>query len=360
MKRLNQTMDDLDFLIHKRSQGFLGQSMGSSQLENITEIGRLEQMGPIEKLSYWGQEKPWEGLRLPNKTIIISKISTIAGNVTSMPRLSGKPCFGVPTAWLRFGHEDSKFIRKRWILSRCNKCLARQGCEKVSETRLGINDEVRKAVAEFKAAGGVAVLNDKVDGERVARRFRNVVRALAKAGPFTNSNDVYAQAWAEQETARLEGRETTRKQEQREKAARQKLKDGEIPEVLMEQLGRERIYRAGRYEQYRLSGSAPRTIVLYPENRHFTVDVWFRRTVLATQKLPSTAYAIAKQMIADQPAGGLILEILRGRVHQALKRIDVLETKLMPGSQLRVWDPFNAKTALAELHGHPPTESAED
>ncbi|OQW71095.1 MAG: hypothetical protein BVN33_16695 [Proteobacteria bacterium ST_bin13] len=82
--------------------------------------------------------------------------------------------------------------------------------------------------------------------------------------------------------------------------------------------------------------------------------------MLATQKLPSTAYAIAKQMIADQPAGGLILEILRGRVHQALKRIDVLETKLMPGSQLRVWDPFNAKTALAELHGHPPTESAED
>ncbi len=334
--------------------------MRSSPLENITEIGRLEGMGPTHKLQHWAGEKPWEGLRLPNQTTVIPRITFDGGNVTAMPKLVGKPCFGVPTAWLRFAHEKRKYVRGRWMLNRCEKCKAQPGCERVSETRLGINEEVRGAVAKFKAAGGVALLNGKDEGHRVATLFGNVIRALAKAGPFTNSNDVYAQAWVDQETVRLEERETTRKREQREKAARKKLKDGEIPEVLMEQLGRERIYRAGRYEAYRLSGGAPRTIVLYPENRHFTVDVWFRRTVLATQKMPCTAYAIAKHMIADQPAGGLILEILRGRVHQALKRIDVLETKLMPGSQLKVWDPFNAKTALADLRGHPPTESAED
>lgn len=126
--------------------------MARTQIEYVIEIGRLESMGPIQTLSYWAGEKPWEGLRLPNKTTIPPRITFNGGNVTWMPQLNGKPCFGVPTAWLRFGHEQRKYMQGRWILSRCEKCKARPGCERVSETRLGINDEVRDAVAKFRAA----------------------------------------------------------------------------------------------------------------------------------------------------------------------------------------------------------------
>jgi len=71
------------------------------QPEMLDEIERLENMSFDEKLRYFQRKDPWDGLRLPNKIAVPrSSVNLIDGNVTRMPKLAGKPCFGNPIAWI--------------------------------------------------------------------------------------------------------------------------------------------------------------------------------------------------------------------------------------------------------------------
>ncbi|CAN5469943.1 hypothetical protein BH10PSE14_BH10PSE14_27420 [soil metagenome] len=327
-------------------------------LKDVIEIERLEHLGPTEKLRYWAGGKPWDGFRLPNETKI-KRVSLNGCDIGSMPQLGGKPCFGVPTAWLRFSDDRLKWVGTKWVPKRCGACLARTGCQKVSEVRLRCNDEVSQAVSDFFAAGGPSELRSPRYPSSVGARFRDVTDALIRAGSFKNSNDPFAKEWARTEIDRLRGRDRVKKQEQRAKQARQRLREGEISSELIELLGRERQFRKISYRQYLDAIAIPGSkLPMIPQSiargdPKFTADVWHAATTLRLMKQSSTPYAIASYMITQEIAENHNRESLRDRVRSAVDRIALLESKLMIGSAMPIWPRFIGKEAMKELFDDP-------
>ena len=298
-------------------------------------------------------------MRLPETRIDRGQVNVIAGNVTRMPPLGGRPCFGNPIAWAVHGRIETIPTRLGPRPTRCGRCKARPGCERVSEARLAITTEILEAGAALRAAGGRRSLRSQTP-ETVRRALGQLIQLLAAHGPFKSTNDQFAREWVSRQRDWIRKSAIERKRKERVNAAVQALRHRQIPDVLAEQMEIERHYRAVRYRQYRASGEAPSTIAVDPkhENDRFTADVWLAREQLAIMEKPTTPYGIATQMIERERSYDLSHPVLQDRVRKALKRISVLERARMPSTVDPVWPPFNAKSVLSELLADPPLRNA--
>lgn len=330
--------------------------MRASDPKHLDAIERIQNLPYGHQLRWAANpDNPWEGMRLPETKIDRGQVNVIAGNVTRMPELGGRPCFGNPIAWAVHGRAEFQRTRSGFQPTRCGRCKARPGCERVSEERLSITPEIREADAEFRTAGGLRSLRstNPQTAQRALRRLRDLLDAH---GEFTSANDEFAQNWVPAERDRIRTQATERKRKERAIAAARALRGRQIPDILLEHLERERQHRAIRYRQYRAVGLAPMMIKNDPkeENDRFTADVWLARERLAIMRKPTTAYGIATEMNDRDHAYGLSHESLRDRVRKALKRIEHLEQADMPGSSEPVWPRFDAKATLSDLTATPP------
>lgn len=295
---------------------------------------------------------------MPETQIDRSQVSEINGNVTRMPLLGGRPCFGNPVAWAVHGRVEVEMGRNGLHKTRCGRCKARLGCERVSEARLSATPEIADAEAAFRRAGQRTTLRTSYPNQ-ARRALGQLVRALQDHGQFTSVNDSYAEQWVTKQREQNREKARKRKRDERARNAQKALREHQIPSVLEEQLETERQYRSIRYRQYRDSGHAPRSVTLDPkaENDRFTADAWLARARLMIMNKPTTDYAVATEMIKMGRGYDLAHPVLRQRLIAARKRIDLIERTLMPGSSELVWPPFNAKTALQDLMSETPYES---
>lgn len=325
--------------------------MRASDPQNLDAIERIQNLPYGEQLRWAANpNNPWEGMRLPETKIDRGQVNVNAGNVTRMPKLGGRPCFGNPIAWAVHGRVEFQLTRSGAQPTRCGRCKARPGCERVSEERLSVTPQIREADAEFRSAGGRRALrsDQRQTAQAALRRLRD---ALEAHGEFTSCNDEFARNWVQAKRDHIRAQATQRKQKQRSIAAKRALRDRQIPDILVEHLERERQHRAIRYRQYRDSGSAPTRIKTDPkgENDRFTSEVWLARERRAITGQPTSAYGIATELIECGRAYGLTHESLRDRVRAALKRIDLLEKTIMPGTSEPVWPKFDAEATLSDL-----------
>lgn len=309
-------------------------------------------MSYFAKLYHWSEPNPWAGCAFPNPDPVpIDNVTLRDGHVASLRSpLWGRPCFGIPTAWLRHGHTAQVYVRGRYMPSRCQACNARPGCERVAESRLGETEALRIAVTTFRSLGGAAELN-KTDGGRAQRAFGKVIEELVEVGSKQNCNDPRALDRTREALVSLRAKERIKKREQRERNDRKYLSEGHIPDVLVSRLESERIYRILRYRNYKSSNEAPRRVKQGDAN--FTADVWYTRTLLRLQGQSTAPYTIAKHMIESGRAPSSGHESLRDRIISTLARIDLLETKIMPGSSDPVWARFDAKRTLRDIQECP-------
>lgn len=322
------------------------------QPDMLDKIERLENMSFNEKLRYFQRKDPWEGLHLPNKTAVPrSSVNLIDGNVTRMPKLGGKPCFGNPIAWIAHAVIETVQLKDFIAKTRCGRCKAREGCGRVAEERLNISPEVASAAQAFRAAGGATAYHRETQRIDAPQALGRLEKALVAAGPFTSKNDTYAANWPRDERRRVLDNDARRQREKRARDARRELKEHLVPEEIVSQLEHERIFRIVRFHWFANSAGAPKTVTVDPDgtNAAFTADVWRAKTLLsirATQTKSITAYSIAGLMTDEGRNYGLEREVLRDRVTRALKRIAVLETRLLPEANGPVWPAFSPKEAL--------------
>ena len=286
---------------------------------------------------------------MPETGVARKDVSVIDGNVTRLPPIGGRPCFGNPIAWIVHGTAPAKWARGRLVPTRCGRCKAREGCGKVSEDRLNVQQDVAQAAGSFRSAGGKEALNSP-EPQNARRALGQLIQALENHVPFTSINDDYADAWCDVERERIRNASCERKRRQRDQDARKQLRQHKVPKLLQNRLEREAVFRRIRYSQYRDSGFAPKAVTVDPtaENQKFTTDVWLSLETLRIMKAKQTAYSIASHLIAVGKHYGLDHSVLRDRVLKALRRINLLETTPFPNSAEKVWPRFDANVALAE------------
>jgi len=332
--------------------------MATSDPKNIDQIERILNLPYKSQLKWAAEPRPWEGITLPETNISYAMVSVIDGNVTRMPPLGGRPCFGNPIAWAVHGVVE--YLRTRTGLqhTRCGRCKARMGCLRVSEARLSITPEIREAYSNFRGAGGALALTSTHRGT-ASRMLGELIQRLAAYGPFTSVNDTYALGWPSMRREELRQKATFRKQRERRRDAAVAFRNHEIPDVLSDWMDRERDHRVNRFGEYCKTGKAPLQVTIDPNGNNdcFTADVWLVRERLAIKGQSATPYGIAKEMRKIDRSYDLGFEVLRDRVRKALKRVDLLETTTFPGSADKVWDRFDAKKALIKGLASPPYET---
>ncbi len=100
----------------------------------------------------WGNGKPWGKGNLNHQTSFgPDDVQTDGlGNITLMPLLHRKPCFGRPEVYLR-QHGRKKTIKvygrdREVAASRCGSCLIAAACKKVVFERIKSDTNIRAAV----------------------------------------------------------------------------------------------------------------------------------------------------------------------------------------------------------------------
>ena len=337
------------------------EDMPNSNLDRLDGIERLQNLSYREQLKWAANpNNPWKDMRLPETEIYHKDVSVVDGNVTRMPRLGGRPCFGNPIAWIVHGVVESTWARSQRVLTRCGRCKAREGCQKVSEARLAVTGDIAHAAGEFRATGGQrGLLSDQSEAAR--RALGKLMQLLVARGRFLSLNDTFAAEWPANERQRLQQANAKYKRDQRNRDALRSLRNNDIHPLLEAQLDVETTFRRIRYDFYRQSGEAPKSITIDPaeNNNKFTADVWLARTRLSIRGKPTTASGIAAEMIRVGSSYGLAHSVLSDRVRKALVRVEHLETRLLPGTSERVWPPFYPKQTLEGLLNDTPYELEE-
>jgi hypothetical protein len=274
---------------------------GSSSPEALMTVRDLDLLTYQEKIDHWMGEQPWSpsGVSVRFKQApTVFKVSTDGdGNITRMPLLIGRPCFGIISAFLRF-KDRSKFVRGRGMLpdSRCAACNARIQCEKIIISRIKALPLLRQIYDEWLKADGPMIFM-KSDGE--GTRARTLLRRLcmvARSTPFTSVNDtVVASHYLEEDQIRLE-KDRDRKAKERRKNQRSGILDERHTDDLKEAADRRRLIIIG-------ASLGPNPVSGFknlPQDSIWDMmEVWHGRETLKAEHTNHNAPSIARWIIAN-------------------------------------------------------------
>lgn len=303
------------------------------------------------RASRWGRDDSRKyrnaNVRIKNQTPINDDevITDGFGNITAMPLLVGKPCFGIPTAFLKYGGTQMVYVHRDKSLqpSSCMKCLNRASCERVAKERIENTPELMDAIQDWQDKGGRSGLKRPTKYPKCKVAFEKVTR-IVKFTPFRSSNDKAVRDFYEEQKRQFLEKDKLRKRKEREK----KIKAGQLDDQTIQWLERERKHRLFRLE------AACRDEKLPPKLRHLdhqgvknTADVWLEKNILELEKGRSSASAIATRLIANGRSNGLSHNSLRARVSTDLARIKFLEKHKAAAASESVFPVFNAKRELA-------------
>lgn len=327
---------------------------------SVEECLRLQRLSHAEKIHHWAQAKPWDGLKLP-RTVRAIKAGHIfldaAGNITKMPELIGRPCFGQVTAFLRHGGQQPFWnpAARRWMNSRCMRCPARPACEYVAEERLRATPQIEAAYRDWRGAGGrEAMWKVKSHGGLARVHYRDLLHLLKTTVLFTSEND--KAAIAHYETILLDRleKDRERQKQKRLRARLERARAGQFDEKVETVLKCQRIWRQIRHGKAKKHENAPRQLMLAPpDSSKFDSQVWLAKTRLELRGKSVNANNVAKEMQALGFEVHRSCNALRDRVRRSLSRAHLLERFHLPGSPEPVWPKFGHQELREELNFDP-------
>ncbi len=333
-----------------------GPTLAPPQKQGSAPVARsaheeLEALTPRQKIQHWATARPWEGIRLDQKTVVNANAVLMDGswNIIRMPLLVRKPCFGQPTAFARHGGiQPIRHPRFGVVPSKCMRCPAREACERVAKLRLRATPELSKAYTDFERAGGAYGLRNIKDCAAAAPRFDALIDQLIRHGGFTSSNDARVLQYYADDRARQSEAAAEKKRLARRKAVLEGHLDGEF-EALLE---RHRIHRMVQLRLALVSSTLrsclPRRARAIPlRTIETTADVWLAREVLRLRKTSVNPSAIAAELIRRWPHRYNNYNSLRARVVGDIMRVDALERATLDGRADPLWPRFSAREVMA-------------
>jgi hypothetical protein len=327
---------------------------------SVEECLRLERLSHAEKIQHWAQEEPWSGLKLP-RNVPQLKAGHIfldrAGNITKMPELIGRPCFGQVTAFLRHGGHQPFWqpVARRWMNSRCMRCPARAACEYVVEERLRATPHIEAAYREWRGAGGrEATWKTKSPGGLARTHYRELLRLLRTTVQFTSENDEIAIAHYESVLRKRREKDRDRQRQKRLQRALERARAGEFNDEVEEILKLQRIWRQIRHAEAKKHPGAPRQLELAPpDSSVFDSQVWLAKTRLELRGKAVNDSNTAKEMQLLGFELHRSRNALRDRVRRSLTRVALLERFQLPGRTELVWPKFGHRELREALDFDP-------
>lgn len=299
----------------------------SSTTPSMT-VQQLDAFDYLAKLRHWMRPDPWtpDGARLYFKNPVIARSAIIIrdGHIENMPPLVGRPCFGIPTAFLRY-KDHVRYTRHRGLqpAGRCADCKAREACAYTVERRLRAVPSVTNAWTEWLQADGPAAFNKVGFAKSHARhRWYALYRELARHA-FESSNDAVAAAhYQDQRRLQLE-KDQVRQARKRKMARRQGVVDAVDLALLNDAASARRL----RLTLAILHPGTPTELSRIPEaSVGELLDVWLGRETMRLMKMKPNAPNIARWITeTGRSNGSKNHAALSTRVDRDLKRIDAFE-----------------------------------
>ena len=303
----------------------------------------MVQIGPDGILTYEEQVRFWAQDPLPKDygQIHVSHRTAFGrddvqiddqGDITAMPALHKKPCFGIITAVLR--HYKSSvgtfWANGKPMLTRCGRCPIRGVCKTVVFTRIKSDPELTKAVLAWRDAGR----------DNFGKEWSLLVDAVVKRGPFASVNDDLIRRSYSPQAERRRIADAARKKAKR---AADRPFDGFRVDEDYFAFKAERLRRYERLTAAVAHPEAPFNIAgLDREQISLTVACWEAAFLRARAIKSVTPYTLAtwfhmRRRFTDRRRRDLAVEL-----RSCLKRIESLENMLMPGSKdEKLWGKFS-------------------
>lgn len=262
------------------------------------------------------------------------------GNITSMPLLVGRPCFGIITARLRHGTLTDTTIRRgkfvRMVPSRCGRCNVHDACHRLVDERIKASSDIEEAVKVWSKKGGRNIFETQ-EAFHANRGCWTTLVQTVRNKVFTSVNDqAVAASWIAEEKARLE-KDRIRKAEERRKARRRGVVDFDLAKQAMV----ERNDRIVRLEHARKHASPPHWITkLNDQSSTNIADAWMTHYLLRSAKNITNPSSIATKMMKRCRYRHLAHGSLRARLKNDLARAIQLEIIVLDGETSPIWKPF--------------------
>jgi len=257
-----------------------------------------------------------------------------AGNVTDMPLLRSKPCFGRPEFWYS-PHQEPKTFKaadgEAFVQdTACLRCDAKApgvaaACDQLVAERVASCPGLEHLLNEL-----APIQDDPRGGSLRAQRLRTkwgrIVGLIEAHGGWSNVNDDRVRA---DDRRRHEERNKQRNAQRREKTkANRRARSGRtLAPDLLQKLDDEASVRAGILENIRGSSNAPRWITkMTDETIKRTVDVWRVKQLIQFEGDDPSGTNIADQLIRQGADWGLPRASMIARCCERLRKIERLES----------------------------------
>lgn len=272
------------------------------------------------------------------------------GNIIEMPRLIGRPCFGIPPAYLRQRFRPDKLDRKSGKMrpaSKCARCKIQKACLKVNLERFKAirtkYPEFKNAVVEWHRAGGLNAGGFPKAFEKLGEAgWRDVCRWPQRMD-FTSSNAAaVASYW--QEKSNQFSRCAARA---RAAQVASSWKEGNDLHLLPMGLDRGHQERTVLLRQTISSENVPKYLRRVPiASAERIAYAWWGREFAKLTGQKTNPNRIAKILISYKRNLGISESSLRSSVASDLDRIDKLESAAQYNGGAPIWPRFTHPLVL--------------
>ena len=307
---------------------------------------RLDLMSYREKSIRWKRKDPLgTGVGLttgPN--LKPEQVATDGrGNIQSISAFVRKPCFGIPTAWLRHAHQPPTYVNRldQWIHNgRCDRCLASEACEKVAIERVKwvarTKSDFRRAFKAWKDAGGLERSGFEKALAALGEKGWSAVCYPLDTASFSTVNEPHVRAFWQMREA-----EAAKKAKGKERfRLREAWKAGEELNVLREGLTGGAKERASLLLTVIKGPETPKYLAKFPKDSITRIcNVWWSREFAHLTGRPINDSQVASIAI-DQGRIGISHSSLRQMVKKDRARIKKLESAAGYNGGTPIWPKF--------------------
>ena len=319
--------------------------MSTQRSINSRSLQARDRLSYEQKVINYGRVGGHSGLsRMKScKEILAKDIQTDGrGNIVKMPPLIGRPCFAIPTGYLRERCAPPILANGRYRpSSKCNQCKVRTGCHKVVVERSKYVDSLTGSLLpplrEWSDAGGVALYGFDKALEKVGLNAWRKIAYAFQTVTFTNSNDVVVQKFWDGEEERFE--------KLRKSAAVKRLRrdwsEGRSLAGLTNGLHQGRNERLAILLLTLTVGPKPKYLArVFQDAAERIASAWWGREFAKLTGGKGNANYIAGILIAENMNLGVCKSSLRSTVKQDLNRIKKLEAVANYNGGAAIWPKF--------------------
>ena len=319
--------------------------MNTQQSANSRSLQARDRLSYEQKVINYARVGGHSGLsRMKSCNEILAKdIQTDGrGNIVNMPLLIGKPCFAIPTAYLRERCAPPILVNKRFFpSSKCDKCKVRPGCHNVVVERAKIVDcltgSLLSPLREWSDAGGVALYGFDKALERLGpKAWQRIGHAFQKIS-FVSSNDVAVNQFWDSEKERF----AKLRKSAEVKRLQQDWREGRSLTGLITGLHQGRDDRLTILLSILTVGPKPNYLArVYEDAGERIAAAWWAREFAKLTGGKENPNNIANILIGENMNLGISQSSLRSTVKQDLYRIKKLEAVAKYNGGVAIWPKF--------------------